>query len=61
MFLQYMQTKESAHEVLKYVQFTLKTMLILNVVTTVILPRTWNLTENVSKSQQHTEGGVYHK
>lgn len=56
-----MQTKESAHEVLKYVQFTLKTMLILNVVTTVILPRTCNLTENVSKSQQHTEGGVYHK
>ena len=36
-------------------------MLVLKVVNTVTFPRTWNLTENISKSQQHKKNSIHNK
>lgn len=36
-------------------------MLVLKVVNTVTFPGTWNLTENISKSQQHKKNGIYNE
>ena len=36
-------------------------MLVLKVVNTVTFPRTWNLTENISKSHQPKKNGIYNK
>ena len=36
-------------------------MLVLKVVNTETFPGTWNLTENISKSQQHKKNGIYNE